>query len=166
MAQHTQHTQHTVIDSPYDLLTLVATDGVLSGLYMTGQRHRPAEETFGVRDERPFGAVTEQLDAYFRGELTRFDVPLALHGTPFQRSVWDQLRAIPYGETRTYGELAEALGSPGASRAVGLANGKNPIGVIVPCHRVVGANGSLTGYGGGLPRKQRLLDLERGTALF
>jgi methylated-DNA-[protein]-cysteine S-methyltransferase len=162
----TPSTRHTVIDSPYDPLTLVATDGVLSGLYMTGQRHRPAEETFGVRDERPFGAVIEQLDAYFRGELTAFDLPLDLHGTPFQRSVWARLRAIPYGETRTYGELAEELGKPGASRAVGLANGKNPVGVIVPCHRVVGANGSLTGYGGGLSRKQRLLDLERGEGLF
>ncbi|QNS03303.1 methylated-DNA--[protein]-cysteine S-methyltransferase [Streptomyces xanthii] len=158
--------QHTVIDTPYEPFTLVATDGVLSGLYMTGQRHRPAEETFGERDERPFGAVVEQLEAYFQGELKEFDLPLDLHGTPFQRSVWERLRQIPYGETRTYGELAEALGNPGASRAVGLANGKNPVGVIVPCHRVVGADGSLTGYGGGLTRKRRLLDFERGTALF
>ncbi|MFE1952298.1 methylated-DNA--[protein]-cysteine S-methyltransferase [Streptomyces sp. NPDC059524] len=158
--------QHTVIDTPYEPFTLVATDGVLSGLYMTGQRHRPAEETFGERDERPFGAVVEQLEAYFQGDLKEFDLPLDLHGTPFQRSVWERLRQIPYGETRTYGELAEALGNPGASRAVGLANGKNPVGVIVPCHRVVGADGSLTGYGGGLPRKRRLLDFERGTALF
>jgi len=88
------------------------------------------------------------------------------NGTPFQRSVWDQLRKIPYGETCSYGDLADALGNPSASRAVGLANGKNPIGIIVPCHRVVGANGSLTGYGGGLDRKRRLLDFERGTALF
>ncbi|MBO1331160.1 methylated-DNA--[protein]-cysteine S-methyltransferase [Streptomyces sp. VRA16 Mangrove soil] len=157
---------HTVIDSPYGPLTLVATDGVLSGLYMTGQRHRPAEETFGARDERPFGAVIDQLNTYFQGELTEFDLPLDLHGTPFQRSVWAQLRRIPYGETRTYGELAEALGKPNASRAVGLANGKNPVGVIVPCHRVIGAGGDLTGYGGGLDRKRRLLDFERGAALF
>ncbi|MFI7007673.1 methylated-DNA--[protein]-cysteine S-methyltransferase [Streptomyces sp. NPDC050145] len=161
-----QSRQHTVIETPYEPFTLVATDGVLSGLYMTGQRHRPAEETFGERDDRPFGAAVEQLEAYFQGELKEFDLPLDLHGTPFQRSVWAQLRKIPYGETRTYGELAEALGRPGASRAVGLANGKNPVGVIVPCHRVVGADGSLTGYGGGLPRKRRLLDFERGTALF
>ncbi|WP_353945660.1 methylated-DNA--[protein]-cysteine S-methyltransferase [Streptomyces sp. HUAS MG91] len=158
--------QHTVIDSPYGPLTLVADDGTLCGLYMTDQRHRPAEETFGVRDERPFGVVVDQLNAYFQGELTSFDLPLALAGTPFQRSVWEQLQRIPYGETRTYGELAEALGKPNASRAVGLANGKNPVGVIVPCHRVIGANGDLTGYGGGLDRKRRLLDFERGAALF
>jgi methylated-DNA-[protein]-cysteine S-methyltransferase len=158
--------QHTVIDSPYGPLTLVADDGVLCGLYMTGQRHRPPEETFGARDETPFMAAEEQLEAYFEGELKDFSLELRLHGTPFQRSVWDQLRRIPYGETRTYGALADALGNPTASRAVGLANGKNPVGIIVPCHRVVGANGSLTGYGGGLDRKQRLLDFESGTALF
>lgn len=98
--------------------------------------------------------------------MKEFTLQLRLHGTPFQRTVWDQLRRIPYGETRSYGDLADALGNPGASRAVGLANGKNPIGIIVPCHRVVGANGSLTGYGGGLDRKQRLLDFESGAALF
>ncbi|WP_055563418.1 methylated-DNA--[protein]-cysteine S-methyltransferase [Streptomyces atriruber] len=155
---------HTLTDSPYGPLTLVATDGVLSGLYMTEQRHRPPEETFGDRDPAPFGEVISQLDAYFAGELTEFDVPLRLDGTPFQRTVWHGLQQIPYGETRTYGELAEALGKPNASRAVGLANGKNPIGVIVPCHRVIGANGSLTGYGGGLDRKQRLLAFEAGAA--
>ncbi|MFJ4466032.1 methylated-DNA--[protein]-cysteine S-methyltransferase [Streptomyces sp. NPDC089424] len=158
--------QHTVIDSPYGPLTLVADDGVLSGLYMTGQRHRPGEETFGGRDETPFGETVEQLMAYFDGELEHFTVALRLNGTPFQRSVWDQLRRIPYGETRSYGELAVALGNPQASRAVGLANGRNPVGIIVPCHRVIGAAGGLTGYGGGLERKQRLLDFERGAALF
>ncbi|MFD9405151.1 methylated-DNA--[protein]-cysteine S-methyltransferase [Streptomyces sp. NPDC060011] len=158
--------QHMVIDSPYGPLTLVADDGVLCGLYMVGQRHRPQEETFGERDDTLFGEVTEQLDAYFAGELKEFTVELRLAGTPFQRSVWDRLRQIPYGETRSYGELAEALGNLGASRAVGLANGKNPVGIIVPCHRVVGASGGLTGYGGGLDRKQRLLDFESGAALF
>jgi methylated-DNA-[protein]-cysteine S-methyltransferase len=161
--------QHTVIDSPYGPLTLVATDGVLSGLYMTDQRHRPPEETFGEPDDMPFGEAIEELRAYFAGELKEFSVRLRLDGTPFQRSVWEQLRKIPYGETRSYGELADALGNPKASRAVGLANGKNPLGIIVPCHRVVGADGSLTGYGGGLERKQRLLDFERGelgAALF
>ncbi|WP_449349257.1 methylated-DNA--[protein]-cysteine S-methyltransferase [Streptomyces shaanxiensis] len=158
--------QHTVIDSPYGPLTLVAEDGVLCGLYMTDQRHRPPQESFGTPDDEPFGEAEEQLEAYFAGELKEFTLELRLHGTPFQRTVWDQLRRIPYGETRGYGELADALGNPKASRAVGLANGKNPIGIIVPCHRVVGANGSLTGYGGGLERKQRLLDFERGAALF
>ncbi|MFD5426000.1 methylated-DNA--[protein]-cysteine S-methyltransferase [Streptomyces sp. NPDC127084] len=155
---------HTVVDSPYGPLTLVATDSVLSGLYMTGQRHRPAEETFGAPDPRPFAEAVHQLDAYFAGGLTHFDLPLHLSGTPFQLSVWARLRAIPYGETRSYGDLADALGNPGASRAVGLANGRNPIGIIVPCHRVIGASGSLTGYGGGLDRKQRLLAFERGAA--
>ncbi|MDN0200821.1 methylated-DNA--[protein]-cysteine S-methyltransferase [Streptomyces sp. S.PNR 29] len=158
--------QHTVIDSPYGPLTLVADDGVLCGLYMTGQRHRPPEETFGARDDTLFGEAEEQLEAYFAGELKEFTLPLRLSGTPFQRSVWDQLCRIPYGETRTYGDLAAALGNPTASRAVGLANGRNPIGIIVPCHRVIGAGGSLTGYGGGLDRKKRLLDFESGTALF
>ncbi|WP_223777798.1 methylated-DNA--[protein]-cysteine S-methyltransferase [Streptomyces sp. 135] len=153
---------HTVLDSPYGPLTLVATDGVLSGLYMSDQRHRPAQETFGERDPAPFGEAISQLKAYFAGELKEFDLPLRLDGTPFQRMVWDELLRIPYGEVRTYGELAEILGKPGASRAVGLANGKNPISVIVPCHRVVGANGNLTGYGGGLDRKQRLLVFEGG----
>ncbi|MFJ8076696.1 methylated-DNA--[protein]-cysteine S-methyltransferase [Streptomyces sp. NPDC096176] len=154
--------RHTVVDSPYGALTLVATDGVLCGLYMTDQRHRPAEENFGDRDEAPFGEAIHQLEAYFARELTEFDLPLHFAGTPFQRSVWDRLRQIPYGETRTYGELAEELGNRGASRAVGLANGKNPIGIIVPCHRVIGSSGSLVGYGGGLDRKQRLLGFERG----
>ncbi|WP_210584843.1 methylated-DNA--[protein]-cysteine S-methyltransferase [Streptomyces sp. GESEQ-35] len=158
--------QHTVIDSPYGPLTLVADHGTLCGLYMTDQRHRPPEESFGPRDGTLFADTEEQLDAYFAGELKEFTLELRLHGTPFQRTVWDQLRKIPYGETRSYGDLADALGNPGASRAVGLANGKNPIGIIVPCHRVVGADGSLTGYGGGLQRKQRLLDFEGGAALF
>ena len=154
--------QHTVIDSPYGALTLVAEDGALCGLYMTDQRHRPPEETFGARDARPFAEAEEQLEAYFAGELKDFTLDLRLNGTPFQRTVWDRLRKIPYGETRTYGDLAAALGNPAASRAVGLANGRNPIGIVVPCHRVIGASGGLTGYGGGLERKRRLLDFERG----
>ena len=154
--------QHTVIDSPYGPLTLVADDGVLCGLYMTDQRHRPPEESFGEPDGSPFGEAEEQLDAYFAGVLKEFTLELRLHGTPFQAAVWQELRRIPHGETRSYGQLADTLGNPGASRAVGLANGKNPIGIIVPCHRVVGADGGLTGYGGGLERKRRLLDFERG----
>ncbi|MFJ6904825.1 methylated-DNA--[protein]-cysteine S-methyltransferase [Streptomyces griseoluteus] len=159
---------HTVTDSPYGPLTLVAdAEGALCGLYMTDQRHRPAHDTFGPRDDslRVFGETREQLAAYFAGETRRFTVRLGLHGTPFQRRVWDQLTEIPYGQTRSYGRLALALalGTPGASRAVGLANGRNPVGIIVPCHRVVGSDGSLTGYGGGLDRKRRLLAFERGS---
>jgi methylated-DNA-[protein]-cysteine S-methyltransferase len=158
--------QHTVIDSPYGPLTLVADDGVLCGLYMTGQRHRPPQETFGEHDDTPFGDAIDQLEAYFAGGLQDFTLELRLAGTRFQRRVWEELRRIPYGETRTYGQLADALGRPTASRAVGLANGRNPVGIIVPCHRVVGADGSLTGYGGGLDRKRRLLDFENAAALF
>lgn len=129
---------------------------------MRKQRHRPPDETFGEPDTGPFAEATEQLRAYFDGRLTDFDLPLLLSGTPFQRRVWDALRDIPYGETTTYGRLAERIGQPTAARAVGLANGRNPIGIIVPCHRVVGSTGHLTGYGGGLATKRRLLAFERG----
>ena len=158
---------HVVVDSPVGPLTLVARGGALSRLYMEAQRHRPAEETFGAPGDpgaAPFAAVAEQLSAYFAGELTEFDLPLVLHGTPFQQRVWALLQEIPYGDTATYGRLAADMGKPSASRAVGLANGRNPIGIIVPCHRVVGSTGDLTGYGGGLDRKRYLLDFERSTA--
>lgn len=165
--------RHVVMESPVGPLTVVVTDGALSGLYMEMQRHRPSEEKFGVRaenpDAEPFATIAAQLKAYFAGERTTFDVPLKLDGTPFQRRVWDALQTIPYGETVSYGELAKEIGSPSASRAVGLANGRNPVGIVVPCHRVVGSGGGLTGYGGGLERKRYLLDFERGNterALF
>lgn len=156
---------HTVVDSPVGTLTLVALDGTLAGLYMNLQRHRPMEEAFGASDPTPFTEVIEQLEQYFAAQRTDFDLPVTLVGTPFQRTVWAALREIPYGETMSYGQLAERIGSPGAARAVGLANGRNPIGIIVPCHRVVGATGNLTGYGGGLERKQYLLELERRSVL-
>lgn len=159
---------HTVVDSPYGPLTLVATGTELSGLYMVEQRHRPPEETFGAPGDpadAPFAETVQQLTAYFAGELTEFDLPLHLDGTSFQRRVWAELRRIPYGETWSYGRLADRIGQPTASRAVGLANGKNPVGIIVPCHRVVGSTGSLTGYGGGLDRKRRLLEFESGRQL-
>lgn len=152
---------HTVIDSPYGPLTLVAEGDRLVGLYMEAQRHRPEESRFGERlpgaTVAPFVEAARQLAEYFDGRRDTFDLPLKLHGTAFQQRVWAALREIPIGETWTYGELAQYIGQPTASRAVGLANGKNPIGVIVPCHRVVGSDGSLTGYGGGLERKQALL---------
>jgi len=152
---------HAVMDSPVGRLTLVGGGGKLAGLYMTEQRHRPAEDHFGDRDDTLFPDVVGQLAEYFAGERTEFTVPLAPRGTPFQHLVWDALRAVPYGETVTYGELAERIGRPSAARAVGHANGHNPISIIVPCHRVVGAAGALTGYGGGLPRKRFLLAHER-----
>lgn len=158
--------EHTVIDSPLGPLTLVAHDGVLAGLYMVQQRHLPDTSTFGVVSDAPFGAVVEQLGEYFSGTRTSFDLPMVFDGTAFQQTVWKALLEIPYGETVSYGELAALIGRPTASRAVGLANGKNPIGIIVPCHRVVGATGDLTGYGGGIERKERLLAHERGLQLL
>jgi len=163
------------IDSPIGPLTLTASGGVLSRLHMAEQWHRPPDPADAAgdpadaapdpanaaADRAGFAEVVGQLSSYFCGELTRFDLPLALHGTEFQLRVWAALQEIPYGETISYGELAREIGQPSASRAVGLANGRNPIAIIVPCHRVVGADGTLTGYGGGLERKQMLLDLER-----
>lgn len=165
---------HIEIDSIVGPLTLVAEEGAIVGLYMDLQRHRPEDDTLGEphpggRRVEPFKAAADQLDAYFAGELTHFNLPLAPQGSDFQQRVWAALQEIPYGQTESYGELAARIGSPGGARAVGLANGKNPIGIVIPCHRVVGADGSLTGYGGGVERKKRLLDLElagSGAALF
>jgi methylated-DNA-[protein]-cysteine S-methyltransferase len=157
--------QWVTIGSPVGPLTLVGAGGALTGLYLDAQRHLPGPAAFGPPGDpaaAPFAAAAAQLAAYFAGELTSFDLDLAPDGTPFQRKVWTALRGIPYGQTVTYGQLAARIGAPAASRAVGLANGKNPISIVVPCHRVIGADGSLTGYGGGLPRKRFLLDLERG----
>ena len=153
-------TTHALVDSPLGPLTLRADDGVLTGLYLPEHRRGPAPGTLGPRDDAALPAVREQLAAYFAGERTAFDVPLELRGTAFQQRVWAALRAIPYGQTWTYGELAARIGAPAASRAVGLANGRNPVSIVVPCHRVVGASGSLTGYAGGVERKRALLDLE------
>jgi methylated-DNA-[protein]-cysteine S-methyltransferase len=111
-------------------------------------------------DKAPFAEVIRQLQAYFRGELKEFELPLAMEGTEFQLRVWEALRAIPYGETISYAQLAGRIGNPKAVRAVGLANGSNPIPIIVPCHRVIGSDGSLTGFGGGLATKRKLLELE------
>ena len=147
----------TSIASPVGPLTITATGGLIYGLFMDSQRHAPPVDRSWVRDEAPFAEQTAQLDAYFAGSPVEFDVPLSLSGTEFQRRVWAELQEIPLGETISYGELARRLGTPGASRAVGLANGRNPVAIVVPCHRVIGANGRLTGYGGGLERKAWLL---------
>ncbi len=158
---------HVTVPSPVGPLTIVAEDGKITGLYMDAQRHAPGPAAFGLAADpadEPFAAAAAQLQAYFDGELTQFDLPLSPAGTQFQRRVWAGLLAIPYGETVSYGELARRLGSPAASRAVGLANGKNPIAIVVPCHRVIGTDGSLTGYGGGLDRKRFLLALERSAS--
>jgi methylated-DNA-[protein]-cysteine S-methyltransferase len=144
-----------------------SSEGELMGIYMEVHRHRPPVETFGERDDSILPEVVAQLGEYFEGTRTTFDVRLKLVGTPFQQEVWQALQDIPYGETTTYGELAVVLGKTmQSSRAVGLANGKNPVSIIVPCHRVVGSTGGLTGYGGGLDNKQKLLDHERADVLF
>jgi methylated-DNA-[protein]-cysteine S-methyltransferase len=148
------------MDSPVGKLTLAGNDGRLRHLRMVDQTYEPSRDGWQPDDDA-FPDAVEQLEAYFAGKRTEFQLELDLIGTAFQRRVWEALLAIPYGETRSYGEIARQIGSPGASRAVGLANGHNPIGIIVPCHRVIGANGGLTGYGGGLDRKRALLALEK-----
>ncbi|GFG51405.1 methylated-DNA--[protein]-cysteine S-methyltransferase [Mycolicibacterium agri] len=152
--------QFRTMDSPVGMLTLAGRDGRLMHLRMEDQTYEPSRDGW-IRDDRAFPEAVDQLEAYFAGELTDFDLELDMVGTEFQRRVWAALLTIPYGETRSYGEIARQIGAPGAFRAVGLANGHNPIGIIVPCHRVIGANGSLTGYGGGLDRKRMLLDMEK-----
>lgn len=159
----------TTIDSPIGELTLLADPDstALRALYMVDHRHAPGRETFGdrvVASTGVFAATAEQLAAYFDGSLRVFDLPTDPLGTEFQRAVWGQLALIPYGETRTYGEIAAALDNPRAVRAVGLANGRNPLSIIVPCHRVIGASGAMTGFGGGVERKVHLLGLEAGVA--
>ncbi|MBJ7341733.1 methylated-DNA--[protein]-cysteine S-methyltransferase [Mycolicibacterium sp.] len=151
---------YRIVDSPVGPLTLAGADGRLRHLRMVDQTHEPSREGWQP-DDRAFEEAAEQLEAYFSGELIDFDLTLDMVGTEFQRRVWAALVTIPYGETRSYGAIAAQIGSPSASRAVGLANGHNPIGIIVPCHRVIGANGSLTGYGGGLNRKKQLLEMEK-----
>lgn len=149
------------VDSPVGPLTLAGSDDVLTNLRMQDQTHPPSDRPLWRDSPHAFPDVVDQLEAYFAGELTEFDVALRHDGTEFQQRVWRALVEIPYGETRSYGALAESIGKPGAARAVGLANGRNPIGIIVPCHRVIGGSGALTGYGGGLHRKQLLLQLEQ-----
>lgn len=153
-------TVHTVIDSPVGALTLLADAGALTAVYFPEHTRRPDDAEFGPRDDAPFAEAIRQLGEYFAGKRTVFDLPLAPKGDDFKQRVWALLREIPYGQTRSYGQLAEMLGDKNLSRAVGAANGKNPLSIIVPCHRVVGADGNLVGYAGGLDRKRFLLALE------
>jgi len=152
---------YSELDSPVGTLLLRGDAEALTGLYMHEQRHLPELPAGCERNDRAFRQAREQLNAYFAGKLQEFELALAGEGSAFQQTVWKALCKIPFGATESYGGLAKRIGNANASRAVGLANGKNPIGIIVPCHRVVGANGSLTGYGGGLERKQWLLEHER-----
>ena len=165
------NTYFTEIDSPLGTLTLRGTERGLTGIYMHDHRHGPEEiERRGwQRDDRRFADARAQLAGYFAGKLKIFTVQIdreAVGGTDFQRQVWAGLEAIPYGITISYGELARRIGQPAAVRAVGLANGRNPLSIVVPCHRVIGANGKLTGYGGGMERKRFLLELEKGALLL
>lgn len=155
-------TRYHYHETPIGSLLLAGADERLSLLGFPGGSMARRHESDWREDAAPFREVIRQLDAYFAGELTQFDLPLAPEGTEFQRQVWSALLEIPFGETWSYGQLAERVGRPKAARAVGAANGVNPIPVIIPCHRVVGANGKLTGFGGGLPTKQYLLSLESG----
>jgi methylated-DNA-[protein]-cysteine S-methyltransferase len=162
-------TRHAVIDSVLGELTLVADDDALTGLYFRHHWYRPSADTFGPRvdaesDELLARAQT-QLTDYLAGLRTDFDLPITLHGDAVQHRVWDLLTAIPYGDTVTYGELAAALADGTTAQEVGQAVGRNPLSIVVPCHRVVGRNGQLTGYAGGLKRKQFLLELEEPAAV-
>ncbi len=154
-----------MVASPVGDLILTGDGEALTGCYFTGTGH--ADPTVGLaRDDAAFTDAATQLGEYFARERTEFDLPLAPTGTEFQLRVWQQLRAIPYGVTWSYADVARAIGATNGFRAVGLANGRNPISIIVPCHRVIGADGSLTGYGGGIERKRFLLDLESGSLPF
>lgn len=150
---------YTYVDSPVGSLLLYGR-GALEGLVFPEGKYAREPDPSWTADPDAFPRVRNQLSLYFKGRLRRFDLDLDMAGTPFQKEVWQALTRIPYGATVTYGELAREMGNPNGARAVGLANGKNPIPIIVPCHRVIGKDGSLTGFGGGLPVKRFLLDLE------
>jgi methylated-DNA-[protein]-cysteine S-methyltransferase len=156
--------QYTCFDSPIGTLVLVRDEQGLTQLQLPSGKHAQAIDPRWERDDDAFDDVRAELDEYFAGTRREFTVPLHPSGTAFQQRVWSELREIGYGETTSYGKIAGAIGEPGAARAVGLANGQNPLPIIVPCHRVVGANGSLTGYGGGLDAKRWLLSHEAAHA--
>jgi methylated-DNA-[protein]-cysteine S-methyltransferase len=160
-----ENTLSTRITSPIGVLTLTSNGNALTHLLITRENEPDGEEVPPEADH-VLAAAREQLDAYFDMRLTCFDLPLEPRGTDFQRRVWDSLRAIPFGETISYAELARRIDNPKAVRAVGAANGRNPLMIIVPCHRVIGADGSLTGFGGGIDRKRWLLDHEARTRLL
>lgn len=151
---------HKTIESPLGELTLVASDGALAGLYFPGHWYMPDPEAFGARAERGFERAETQLAEYFAGERTEFELQTTASGDEFQHRVWELIDRVPYGETTTYGEMAGELGDPRLARRVGGAVGRNPLSIVVPCHRVLGKDGKLTGYAGGLERKRTLLELE------
>jgi methylated-DNA-[protein]-cysteine S-methyltransferase len=152
--------RHALVESPIGPLALVEENGALAALSVEGARQGPVPDSFGARDDDVLPHVREQLDDYFAGRLQEFDADVVLHCTPFQVRVWHALAQVPYGTTGTYGQLARTIGAPRAAQAVGAANGRNPVSLLVPCHRIIGANGRLTGYAGGMARKEYLLRLE------
>lgn len=152
---------YDIIDTPLGPLLLAMDDGGLTRVWLAHEKHESTPDPGWKRDAARLAEARRQFVAYFAGELRDFDLPLNAAGTVFQQSVWRALREIPYAATESYGALAKRIDKPRAMRAVGAANGANPLAIIVPCHRVIGANGSLTGYGGGLPAKQWLLAHER-----
>jgi methylated-DNA-[protein]-cysteine S-methyltransferase len=163
-ARHSTHAgpaRYCLLPSPIGTLLLVGRPDVVEGLYVADHDHAPAPGADWVEDPGALGEATRQLEEYFAGERLEFELELAASGTPWQRAVWDALVTIPFGHTVGYGRLAAQLGRPGAGRAVGAANGTNPISIVVPCHRVIGADGKLTGYGWGPERKAWLIDHER-----
>jgi methylated-DNA-[protein]-cysteine S-methyltransferase len=160
--ERTMSTRHTILASPIGDLTVVRDDDGITGVYFPQHWTRPDRGTFGPRVDAGFEDVAAQLAAYFAGERREFDLPLHATGSPLEHRVWDLLAAVPYGRTVTYGELARRLGDGTTAPEVGAAVGRNPLSILVGCHRVVGAGGRLTGYAGGLPRKRHLLDLESG----
>jgi len=151
----------TEFASPIGKLRLTGTGAALTGVFMETERHASAQSRDAIRDAAPLCEARQQLDEYFGGERREFSLVLDADGTEFQRSVWRALCGIPYGATASYGDIAKRIRNPKAVRAVGLANGRNPLSIIIPCHRVIGADGSLTGYGGGIERKRFLLALEK-----
>lgn len=154
-------TYYTYLDSPIGPICVEGDGDFVTGLHMPQHRHWEGPNATWQQSDSSFKAVRQQLTEYFAGERQQFEVPMKSTGTPFQLRVWEELSRIPFGVTISYAELAQRVGNPSASRAVGSANGRNPISIIVPCHRVIGANGKLTGYGGGLDKKEWLLDWER-----
>jgi methylated-DNA-[protein]-cysteine S-methyltransferase len=153
--------RHRVIESPLGELTLVAEADALAGVYFAHHRGRPGPAALGSRDDTILGEAATQLGEYFAGTRTRFDLVVGLSGSPFDLAVWERLTHIPTGETRSYGQLARQLGDPALAQEVGAVNARNPLCIVVPCHRVIGSDGRLVGYAGGLGRKRALLELER-----
>jgi methylated-DNA-[protein]-cysteine S-methyltransferase len=155
----------TTTDSPVGELFLAGDESALSCLYMKRQRYRPSHDPAWIRDDDRLAYAADQLREYFDGSRSQFDLPIAFRrGDEFERSVWQELLEIPFGETCSYGDIARRIGKPGTARAVGRANGRNPVAIVVPCHRVIGSDGSLTGYGGGLEKKRWLLEFEAAGA--